>query len=89
MSKLELITRDGKGRPVPVGPNHPLHMVLATGEAVGSAPTEQGVAVEDVPGGANNAQLRATVNELLASLRGAGLIADGTEPEDDPDDETE
>lgn len=37
--------------------------------------TQQGVAVADLAGGATLAQTVTKVNELLASLRAAGLIA--------------
>ncbi|MFF1499752.1 hypothetical protein ACFVZR_07710 [Streptomyces sp. NPDC058316] len=85
MSKLQIVTKAANGRLAPVSPDNPLPMVIADGGAAAfAASTEQGVAVEDAPSGATNAQMRATVNELLASLRGAGLIADGA-----PGDETE
>ncbi|MEV7422866.1 hypothetical protein [Streptomyces sp. NPDC091212] len=84
MSRLQIVTKNAAGRLAPVGPDNPLPMVIADGgSATLAAPMGVGVAVEDVPAGANNAQLRTTLNELLASLRGAGLIEDGDNGDSD------
>ncbi|MDT0477395.1 hypothetical protein RM863_35265 [Streptomyces sp. DSM 41014] len=72
MSKIQLVIKGAGGRLVPVGPDHPLPM---TGAAPAITP---GAAVADAPSGATTAQLRTTLNELLASLRAAGFIEEST-----------
>lgn len=47
-----------------------------TVEFIGAGPSKQGVAVPDVSG-SEAADAIATINALLASLRTAGLIANG------------
>ncbi|MYR62414.1 hypothetical protein GTY54_41515 [Streptomyces sp. SID625] len=78
MSKLQLVMRDEDGQIVPVGACNPLPMTVVGG-SVGSTsqePAAAGPAVADAPSGATTAQLRSTLNELLASLREAGVIED-------------
>lgn len=77
MSKLQLVMRAEDGQIVPVGVDNPLPMTVVGGAAGGQAAA--GSAVADAPSGATTAQLRSTLNELLASLRAAGVI------EDEPD----
>ncbi|MEV6124383.1 hypothetical protein AB0M23_28400 [Streptomyces sp. NPDC052077] len=73
MSKIQLVIKSAEGRLVPVGPDHPLPM---SGAAPAVTP---GAAVEDAPSGATVAQMRTTVNDLLASLRAAGFIQESPE----------
>ncbi|MFJ2717412.1 hypothetical protein [Streptomyces sp. NPDC087437] len=76
MSKMQLVMRDEDGQIVPVGVDNPLPMTVVGG-APGPAtagPAVSGPAVADAPSGATTAQLRSTLNELLASLREAGVI---------------
>ncbi|MFF1483139.1 hypothetical protein ACIGZH_01650 [Streptomyces sp. NPDC058319] len=72
MSKFQLVIKGANGQLVPVGPDHPLPM---TGAAPAVTP---GAAVDDAPSGATTAQLRTTLNDLLASLRAAGFIEEST-----------
>ncbi|MFF9123165.1 hypothetical protein ACF09J_07685 [Streptomyces sp. NPDC014889] len=88
MSKLQLVMRAEDGQIVPVGVDNPLPMTVVGGSADPSAagPVVSGPAVADVPSGATTAQLRSALNELLASLRAAGVIAD--EPDSGPADKS-
>ncbi|MFJ4738709.1 hypothetical protein [Streptomyces sp. NPDC088775] len=78
MSKFQLVIKGATGHLVPVSSDNPLPMVIADGAGTLAAPAapELGPAVADAPSGATTAQLRATLNELLAALRTAGVIAD-------------
>ncbi|MEU9400546.1 hypothetical protein [Streptomyces sp. NPDC048242] len=87
MSKFQLVMRGADGQIVPVGADNPLPMTVVGGSpatTAAGAGMAAGPAVADLPSGATNAQIRASFNELLASLREAGFIED--EPDTEPND---
>lgn len=63
-----------QGEPGPVGPQGPKGDTGEQGPQGPAGPSKQGVAVPDVSG-SEAANAIETINALLASLRGAGLIA--------------
>ncbi|MFJ2731402.1 hypothetical protein [Streptomyces sp. NPDC087317] len=71
MSKFQLVIKGAGGQLVPVSQDNPLPMV--------TGPAKVGAAVADAPSGATTAQMRTTINELLASLRAAGFIEESAE----------
>ncbi len=75
MDRLNLCIKVGNDW-VPVGPDNPLP--IASGSSAGGdavpAP-EPAAAVADLPSTATAVQTRAAFNELLASLRAAGVLA--------------